>query len=78
MALPVRAAFAYRKKKDRREYVRVALRRADDGEIEAVKHPQDVITSYSIHYTKLYDRPVAEPLSAPIGLPLTCSTNSRE
>ena len=26
--LPVRAAFAYRKKKDRREYVRVALRRA--------------------------------------------------
>ena len=41
VALPVRAAFAYRKKKDRREYVRVALRRAADGEIEAVKHPQD-------------------------------------
>lgn len=40
-ALPVRAAFAYKKKKDRREYVRVALRRADDGEYEAVKHPQD-------------------------------------
>jgi molybdopterin molybdotransferase len=39
--LPVRAAFAYRKKKDRREYVRVALKRAPDGEIEAVKHPQD-------------------------------------
>ena len=39
--LPVRAAFAYRKKKDRREYVRVALRRAADGEIDAVKHPQD-------------------------------------
>jgi len=39
--LPVRSAFAYRKKKDRREYVRVALRRASDGEIEAVKHPQD-------------------------------------
>lgn len=39
--LPVRAAFAYRKKKDRREYVRVALRRASDGEIEAIKHPQD-------------------------------------
>jgi molybdopterin molybdotransferase len=34
-------AFAYRKKKDRREYVRVALKRAADGEIEAVKHPQD-------------------------------------
>ena len=29
------------KKEDRREYVRVALRRAPDGEIEAVKHPQD-------------------------------------
>ncbi|MFY9600269.1 MAG: gephyrin-like molybdotransferase Glp [Pseudolabrys sp.] len=46
--LPVRAAFAYKKKKDRREYVRVALRRAADGEIEAVKHPQDgagVLTS---------------------------------
>jgi molybdopterin molybdotransferase len=39
--LPVRLAFAYRKKKDRREYVRVALRLAADGEIEAVKHPQD-------------------------------------
>jgi molybdopterin molybdotransferase len=39
--LPVRAAFAYRKKKDRREYVRVALKRAADGEIEAIKHPQD-------------------------------------
>ncbi len=39
--LPVRTAFSYRKKKDRREYVRVALKRAADGEIEAVKHPQD-------------------------------------
>ena len=39
--LPVRAAFAYKKKKDRREYVRVALRKGSDGEIEAVKHPQD-------------------------------------
>jgi molybdopterin molybdotransferase len=46
--LPVRSAFAYKKKKGRREYVRVALRRAADGEIEAVKHPQDgagVLTS---------------------------------
>jgi len=46
--LPVRVSFAYKKKKDRREYVRVALRRAADGEVEAVKHPQDgagVITS---------------------------------
>lgn len=46
--LPVKAAFSYRKKKGRREYVRVALRRAADGSIEAVKHPQQgagVITS---------------------------------
>lgn len=39
--LPVRAAFAYKKKKDRREYVRVTLKRGADGEVEAVKHPQD-------------------------------------
>jgi molybdopterin molybdotransferase len=48
VALPVRAAFSYRKKKGRREYVRVALRRAADGAIEAVKHPQEgagIITS---------------------------------
>jgi molybdopterin molybdotransferase len=47
-AIPVRAAFQYRKKKGRREYVRVGLRRAADGAIEAVKHPQEgagVITS---------------------------------
>jgi molybdopterin molybdotransferase len=47
-ALPVRAAFSYRKKKGRREYVRVALGRNAHGEIEARKHPQDgagVITS---------------------------------
>ena len=41
LALPVRVAFAHRKKKDRREYVRVTLRRGADGDIEAVKHPQD-------------------------------------
>jgi molybdopterin molybdotransferase len=48
IALPVRATFAHRKKKGRREYVRVALRRAPDGVIEAVKHAQEgagVITS---------------------------------
>jgi molybdopterin molybdotransferase len=47
-ALPVRVAFDYRKKKDRREYVRVALKRAPDGVLEAHKHPQEgagVITS---------------------------------
>jgi molybdopterin molybdotransferase len=46
--LPVRAAFAYRKKKGRREYVRVKLVRAADGTLEASKHPQEgagVITS---------------------------------
>ena len=48
IALPVRATFAYRKRKGRREYVRVALRRGPDGVIEAVKHAQEgagVITS---------------------------------
>ena len=47
-ALPVRLAFAYKKKTGRREYVRVALRRAADGGIEAIRHPQEgagVITS---------------------------------
>lgn len=46
--LPVRATFAYRKKKGRREYVRVKLSRAADGFLYASKHPQDgagVITS---------------------------------
>jgi len=46
--LPVRAGFPYRKKKGRREYVRVKLKTRPDGEIEAVKHAQDgagVITS---------------------------------
>jgi molybdopterin molybdotransferase len=48
IAMPARAAFSYKKRKGRREYVRVALRRAADGTIEAVKHAQDgagVITS---------------------------------
>jgi molybdopterin molybdotransferase len=48
LALPVKAAFSYKKKAGRREYVRVALRRAADGGVEAVKHPQEgagVITS---------------------------------
>src|SRR3984957_9091267 len=48
IAMPVRAAFSYKKRKGRREYVRVALRADADGTIEAVKHGQDgagVITS---------------------------------
>jgi molybdopterin molybdotransferase len=47
-ALPVRAGFAYKKKEGRREYVRVTLKRASDGALEAMKYPQDgagVITS---------------------------------
>jgi molybdopterin molybdotransferase len=47
-ALPVRLAFDYKKKTGRREYVRVALRHAADGTVEAVRHPQEgagVITS---------------------------------
>src|SRR5262245_37826396 len=46
--LPVRAAFAYRKKAGRREYVRVKLMRAADGAVDAVKHAQEgagIITS---------------------------------
>jgi molybdopterin molybdotransferase len=39
--MPVRAAFNYRKKIARREYVRVNLRRADNGELEAVKFPRE-------------------------------------
>jgi molybdopterin molybdotransferase len=48
VALPVRAAFGYRKKSGRREYVRVKLTRGADGMVEAAKHPQDgagIITS---------------------------------
>jgi molybdopterin molybdotransferase len=48
IGLPVRLAFAYKKKTGRREYVRVALRPGADGVIEAVKHPQEgagIITS---------------------------------
>lgn len=48
VALPVRAAFGYRKKAGRREYVRVKLAHASDGTVEAVKHAQEgagVITS---------------------------------
>lgn len=46
--LSVSAAFDYKKKSGRREYVRVALKSRADGSYEAIKHPQDgagVITS---------------------------------
>ncbi|MEA2837329.1 MAG: molybdopterin molybdotransferase [Bradyrhizobium sp.] len=39
--VPVRAAFAYKKKIARREYVRVVLRRAADGALEAAKFPRE-------------------------------------
>jgi molybdopterin molybdotransferase len=48
VAMPARAAFSYKKRKGRREYVRVALRTGVDGMLDAVKYPQDgagVLTS---------------------------------
>ncbi len=39
--MPVRAAFSYRKKIARREYVRVSLRRGADGVLEATKFPRE-------------------------------------
>ena len=40
-AVPVRVQFSHRKKPARREYVRVHLRRAEDGALEAVKFPRE-------------------------------------
>jgi molybdopterin molybdotransferase len=39
--MPVRAAFTYKKKIARREYVRVNLRKAADGVLEAIKFPRE-------------------------------------
>ncbi|OQM75076.1 gephyrin-like molybdotransferase Glp [Manganibacter manganicus] len=41
VAVPLRAAFTYKKKAGRREYVRTHLRRAEDGVLEAVKFPRE-------------------------------------
>ena len=41
IARPVRAAFSYRKKEGRREYVRASLREVGDGSYEAVKFPRE-------------------------------------
>jgi molybdopterin molybdotransferase len=41
VAMPVRAAFTYKKKSGRREYVRVSLRKAQDGALEAIKFPRE-------------------------------------
>ncbi len=39
--MPVRAAFTYKKKIARREYVRVTLRKGDDGVLEVTKFPRE-------------------------------------
>jgi molybdopterin molybdotransferase len=39
--MPVRAAFGYKKKIGRREYVRVHLRKAADGALEVTKFPRE-------------------------------------
>ena len=39
--MPVRAAFTYKKKIARREYVRVSLRRAENGALEVTKFPRE-------------------------------------
>jgi molybdopterin molybdotransferase len=39
--MPVRAAFAYKKKIGRREYVRVTLRKGEGGVLEATKFPRE-------------------------------------
>jgi len=41
LPMPVRAAFSYKKKISRREYVRVSLRKGADGALEAVKFPRE-------------------------------------
>ncbi len=41
IAIPVRAAFSYKKKAGRREYVRASLRRTPDGALEAQKFPRE-------------------------------------
>jgi molybdopterin molybdotransferase len=41
VAVPVRSAFAYKKKIGRREYVRATLRHGPDGVLEAIKFPRE-------------------------------------
>jgi molybdopterin molybdotransferase len=41
LPMPVRAAFSYKKKIARREYVRVTLCKAADGALEAIKFPRE-------------------------------------
>src|SRR5262249_3799277 len=58
VALPVRAAFGYRKKSGRREYLRGKLARAADGKVDAIKQAPGgagIITSltYTAHLARL-------------------------
>ena len=41
LPIPVRAAFSYTKKIGRREYVRVSLKKSNEGGLEAVKFPRE-------------------------------------
>ncbi|TPQ30156.1 molybdopterin molybdenumtransferase MoeA [Bradyrhizobium guangdongense] len=41
VAIPVRAAFTYKKKEGRREYVRVFLRKGEGGALEVTKFPRE-------------------------------------
>lgn len=41
LAVPLRAAFSYRKKEGRREYVRASLRMSEGGILEAAKFPRE-------------------------------------
>lgn len=41
LAVPVRAAFGYRKKEGRREYVRASVRPGSDGQLQAIKFPRE-------------------------------------
>jgi len=41
LPMPVRSAFAYKKKIGRREYVRVTLRKGDAGVLEVIKFPRE-------------------------------------
>ena len=74
LALPVRATFAHRKRRGRREYVRVSLRRAADGVVEALKFPRDgAATSISGPFApsfrlRITRRPHASGAASPLQL----------
>jgi molybdopterin molybdotransferase len=66
-AMPVRAAFAYRKKAGRREYARAKIRRGADGALEAVKFPREGagLLSSLIETEGLVELPETATLSNP-------------